>query len=808
MRKTFYIIIVLLSINLNAQQSSISIYGTILDSESNSPLEYATISVYSPNDSIVKFGGISNANGKFNLEVSKGKYNIKIEYISFKEKLIKNINVFKSIDLGAIELVIDQNVLDEVELIGEKTQVEIKLDKTVYNIGKDLTLRGSSVSDVLDNLPSVAVDIDGNVSLRGNQNVRILINGKPSGLVGISSNDALKQFPSESVEKVEIITSPSARYNAEGTAGIINIVLRKNKLAGLNGSISTNGGDPKTFGVSGNINFRTEKINLFTNTGYSLSSYENASLSETEYFNSSSINNFLNENGSRNTERDSYYQSTGIEYFLNDKTSLVASYLTRKSDSDDITINNINQNFQGDKKSSKRIENENETDDTKEFSLNLTHEFVNKGNLTIDYQKEKSNEIESSFISNTQSNPKFIEYLGEKVKTDENQNSELYKIDYVLPIGEDGQFELGYRKSNKFQNTDYLVQDEVLNGNYLINTDLTNNLFYNEKVNAFYTQYGNKKNKISYLFGIRVEESQTIVKQLESNSNSVKKYNDIFPTINLAYELKENETITLGYNRRISRPRSYFINPFPSRSSETSFFQGNPYLNPTYSNGIDLGYLKRLEKTTLNGSIYYKKSDAIFTFINEATGSSVMVNDILVPVIKRSPVNLSSQEEIGIEFNTNYSHSKNWRIGGNVNFYQSEIIGNYNGIIYDSKNLIWSGRLNNYLKLFSSVDWQTRISYRGPQKTAISTRKGSISTNTAFSKDIFGDKMTLTFKINDIFETQKWRLETLSETYKTYSESSWRGGRNFNLSLIYRFNQKKNQSNNKPSYEDYGGEGF
>ena len=808
MRKTFYIIIVLLSINLNAQQSSISIYGTILDSESNSPLEYATISVYSPNDSIVKFGGISNANGKFNLEVSKGKYNIKIEYISFKEKLIKNINVFKSIDLGAIELVIDQNVLDEVELIGEKTQVEIKLDKTVYNIGKDLTLRGSSVSDVLDNLPSVAVDIDGNVSLRGNQNVRILINGKPSGLVGISSNDALKQFPSESVEKVEIITSPSARYNAEGTAGIINIVLRKNKLAGLNGSISTNGGDPKTFGVSGNINFRTEKINLFTNTGYSLSSYENASLSETEYFNSSSINNFLNENGSRNTERDSYYQSTGIEYFFNDKTSLVASYLTRKSDSDDITINNINQNFQGDKKSSKRIENENETDDTKEFSLNLTHEFVNKGNLTIDYQKEKSNEIESSFISNTQSNPKFIEYLGEKVITDENQNSELYKIDYVLPIGEDGQFELGYRKSNKFQNTDYLVQDEVLNGNYLINTDLTNNLFYNEKVNAFYTQYGNKKNKISYLFGIRVEESQTIVKQLESNSNSVKKYNDIFPTINLAYELKENETITLGYNRRISRPRSYFINPFPSRSSETSFFQGNPYLNPTYSNGIDLGYLKRLEKTTLNGSIYYKKSDAIFTFINEATGSSVMVNDILVPVIKRSPVNLSSQEEIGIEFNTNYSHSKNWRIGGNVNFYQSEIIGNYNGIIYDSKNLIWSGRLNNYLKLFSSVDWQTRISYRGPQKTAISTRKGSISTNTAFSKDIFGDKMTLTFKINDIFETQKWRLETLSETYKTYSESSWRGGRNFNLSLIYRFNQKKSQSNNRPGYEDYGGEGF
>ena len=808
MRKIFLIIFSIFSFNLNAQQNIIYLSGTILDNESNTPLEYATISVFKVNDSVVKYGEITDSNGKFNLEISRGNYDLKLEYISFKEKILKNVAIYKSKDLGTIFMSIDENILDEVEVIAEKTQVEIKLDKTVYNIGKDLTLRGSSVSDVLDNLPSVAVDIDGNVSLRGNQSVRILINGKPSGLVGISSNDALKQFPSESVEKVEIITSPSARYNAEGTAGIINIILRKNKLAGLNGSISVNGGDPKSYGISGNINYRTKKINLFTNTGYSLRSYENPSISETEYYTGGSINNFLNENGSRNSERNSFYQNTGIEYFFSDKTSLVISYLTRESDDEDITINNINQNFQGEKKLSRRIENENESDDTKEFSLNFTHEFKNKGNLTMDYQKEKSNEFESGIISNTQSIPNFVKYLGEKVKTDENQESELYKIDYVLPIGEDGQFEMGYRKSNQFQITDYLVEDESLNGQFVKNSNLSNNLYYNEKINAFYTQYGNKKNKFSYLLGLRIEESKTTVKQQETKSNDIKKYNDLFPTINLAFELKENETITLGYSRRISRPRSYFINPFPSRTSETSYFQGNPYLNPTYSNGIDLGYLKRFKKTTLNGSIYYKKSDEIFTFINEATGTSVLVNDILVPVIRRSPINLSTQKEIGIEFNTNYTHSKNWRIGGNINFYQSEIIGSYNGIVYDSKNLIWSGRLNNYLKLFSSIDWQTRLSYRGPQKNAISTRKASISTNTAFSKDVFGDKMTLTFKINDIFETGKWRLETFNETYKNYTESSWRGGRSFSLSLIYRFNQKKSQTDNRPSYEDYEGEGF
>ena len=808
MKNLIRISLILFSIIMSGQQNKIIVVGNIVDQDTNIPLEYATVSIFKSGDSIVKYGGVSDSKGKFEIEVTKGLYDFKIEYISFNEKLINGILVTKKTNLGIIKMSINENLLDEVEVIGEKTEVEIKLDKTVYNIGKDLTLRGSSVSDVLDNLPSVAVDIDGNVSLRGNQSVTILINGKPSGLVGISSNDALKQFPSESVEKVEIITSPSARYDAEGTAGIINIVLRKNKLKGLNGSLSSNIGDPKSYGLSGNINYRTKKINLFTNTGYSLRSYENPSFSDTEYFTSGVQNNFLNENGTRDSERDSYYQNTGIEYFFTEKTSFVVSFLTRDSDSEQITFNNINQNFQGEKKSSKRNENENETDDSKELSINFSHEFNNKGNITIDFQKEKSEELESSLISNTQSIPNFIKYPSEKVKTDENQERELYKIDYVLPFNDDGQFEMGYRRSNTYINTDYLVEDENSNGEFIKNTNLSNDLFYNEKVNAYYSQYGNKKNKISYLIGLRFEESKTIVKQLETSSESIKKYNDFFPTINLAYELNENETITLGYNRRISRPRSFFLNPFPSRSSETSFFQGNPYLNPSYSNGIDLGYLKRLKKTTLNGSIYYKKSNEIFQFINEATGNSVLVNEILVPVIRRGPINLSTQKEIGIEFNTNYSHSRNWRIGGNINFYQSEVIGDYKGIVYDSKNLVWTGRLNNYLKLFSSVDWQTRLSYRGPRKNAISKTKASISTNTAFSKDILNEKITLTFQINDIFDTQKWRFETISETFKTYSEQSWRGGRSFSLNLIYRFNQKKGQNRRSPRYEDYGGEGF
>ena len=794
---------------LHSQNNKVIVTGTITDSETNIPLEYATISVFNVGSEKAVNGVITDSNGEFSIELNKGNYDFKVEFISFKIKYYRNITVNDPLDLGTVELSIDENMLEEIEVIGEKTEIEIKLDKTVYNIGKDLTLKGSSVSDVLDNLPSVEVDIEGNVSLRGNESVRILINGKPSGLVGISSNEALKQFPSESVEKVEVITSPSARYNAEGTAGIINIILRRSKLTGFNGSLSLNSGYPERYGVSANLNYRTKKLNFFNNVGYNTRTSEGSFINETEYYTDQAINNFLNENGVRDSERNSNYLNTGIEYFISDKTSLVGSYVSRKSDGFTNNTNNVNQNFNTISKFSERLEKESEIDDTNEFSINLTHDFNKEGHvLTIDYQKEKSSENENGFISNSQLKPVFTKYLSEKVNTDEIQESELFKIDYVLPIKKDGQFELGFRRSNQYQDIDYLAENEDLNGNFINDLNLSNTLIYNEKVNAFYTQYGNKKNKFSFLLGLRYEESKTTVKQLANNTNNVKNYNDFFPTLNLSYQIKENETITFGYNRRIRRARSYFINPFPSKSSATNIFQGNPNIDPTYSNGIDLGYLKRYEKLTLNGSIYYRKETGVFTFISENTGDFVLVNEILVPVLRRTPINLASNKQIGLELNANFTQSKNWRLNGSLNFYESETLGEYMGITYDSKNLTWSGRLSNNLKLFSSVDWQTSFRYRAPQKTAVSERKASIYSNTAFSKDLSKDKITLTFKVNDIFETGKWRIESFNENYKSYSESNWRGGRTLELNLIYRFNQKKKQSRNSGGYNDYNEGGF
>ena len=257
----FLIVFIFLSLNTKAQRNfpsavkKIFITGKVIDIDTGQPLEYATISFKNPNTPKLNQGGITNQNGVFKIEIIPGKYDIITEYISFEKNIEKGIVLNSSKNIGEIKLKISISDLDEVELIGEQTQVEIRLDKRVYNVGKDITVRGGSVSDVMNNIPSVSVDPEGNISLRGNGNVRILINGKPSGLVGLSGPQGLRQLPAESIEKVEVITSPSARYEASGTAGILNIILKKQNLEGFNGSLALNSGFPRAVGSNLNMNF-------------------------------------------------------------------------------------------------------------------------------------------------------------------------------------------------------------------------------------------------------------------------------------------------------------------------------------------------------------------------------------------------------------------------------------------------------------------------------------------------------------------------------------------------------------------------
>ena len=782
--------------------------GNILEKESQLPLEYATIAFFSPTENKMIGGGITDLKGNFSISIPKGVYDISFEYFSFETLTKSNYNINQNVNFGVLKMEEDLQALDAVDIIAERTTVEIKLDKKIYNVGKDLTVRGGSVSDVLDNVPSVSVDIEGNVALRGNENVRILINGKPSGLVGLNSTDALRQLPADAIEKVEVITSPSARYDAEGTAGILNIILRRSELLGLNGAIVLNAGYPDQLGGSGNINYRTGNVNIFNNSGYSYRNSPGNSITKTEFFNTEydddgmlikdDPNTFRNEYRTFDRNRKGFNSNTGVEWYINPTTSLTTAFLVRKSDNTNETFNRA-ESFDASKtliSQSLRFDPEFETDETTQFSINFDKQFHGNSEhrLSVDFQVENSAEDENSIIYNNS-------VAAERVQTIEDQERVLLKTDFTLPIGKHSRFEAGYNGRFSKNTTDYKLEFAE-NDTFVLDTDVSNTLIYTEDVNAFYSQFGSKlKDKFSFLLGLRLESTRITIQQLSSNDNTNNNYIGLFPTVNLGYEFSETQSLTLGYNRRISRPGSWYLNPFPSRSSATNLFQGNPNMNPSYSDGFDIGYLNKFGILTLNTSLYFNHATDVFTFVSEDTGEEVVVDGQSVPIIRRGPINLAENDRYGFEFTLTYRPTKKWNMNANFNLYHSVIKGTYKGLVYDSENLNWFIRLNNKYTLPGKVEWQTRVSYDGPRIDAVNKRDGRFSSNMAFSKDLFKEKASISFSINDLFNTQRRNLESTTPTFYSNSYYRWRV-RSYNLSFTYRFNQKKKSPQRGGDYSE------
>ncbi|MDG2073904.1 MAG: TonB-dependent receptor, partial [Polaribacter sp.] len=585
MKKSILILICLFSISAiiaqrPAQAKTFSVSGKVIDKDTKEPLEYATVVLKNIKDNKLS-GGITDGKGEFFIKIAGGTYDISVEFISFKTVNFKNTTIDKDIKLGTVILSEDGQVLDEVNIIPEKSTVDIRLDKKIYNVGKDMTVKGGSVSDVLDNVPSVSVDVEGAVSLRGNENVRILIDGKPSSLVGLDGASALRQLPADAIERVEVITSPSARYDAEGTAGIINIILRKGKVTGFNGSINPSIGNPTQYGISTNLNYRTKKYNLFTNSGYSYRDGPGNSINNSTYFdNSGNITGYLNELRNNNRLRKGFNTSFGMEYYINDNSSILGNVVIRKSDGENTSSNNVEVFDASNSLTDTRTRNENELSDSKSFqySINYTNKLNDTGKkLTIDLQYSKSDQDETGTIFQ---NSAFVE----DNNTIQNSERKLFQIDYVFPKEDGSQIELGYRANLEKSNSDYKNTPIIPYTNPLL--DPSNNLEFTQNVYAFYGQYGKKHDKFSYLLGLRGELTDQKINLLTTNENYDKSYIGLFPTVNLGYELNDTESITVGYSKRLRRPRSYFLNPFESRSSETNIFKGNVSLDPTYTNSF------------------------------------------------------------------------------------------------------------------------------------------------------------------------------------------------------------------------------
>ncbi len=774
--------------SLSAQQGIIK--GQVVDKSTGQALGYATISLFTAADSSLVNGATTDDQGVFTLEADPGAYYAEVSFISFKNLHIPQIEISSknlTVDLGKISLVSDATVLAEVEVRAEKSVMQMSLDKRVFNVGKDLANSGGTAAEVLDNVPSVVVDVEGNVSLRGSGNVRILINGKPSGLIGISDAGGLRNLPANLIDRVEVVTNPSARYEAEGMAGIINIILKKETNNGFNGSVDLNGGMPDLYGGALNLNYRYKKLNLFGSYGLNYRKGPGRGFNYQEFAKEDTL--FITETTNRR-ERGGYSNNfrIGADFYVNDNTVFTGSFNYGVDDGD-----NFSENEYRDYRQTLdfldgiivRRDDEKEDETSREYALTFRKNYARQGHeLVIDFRYQDNVEMENSSIRERYFTPEFVESgvpnLLQRSGNSEDQKDIIAQIDYVRPFGKEGKFEAGLRSSIRKIENDYSVE-EFDNSGWNTLPGLSNVFEYDENIHAAYLIWGNKWGRFSAQGGMRGELSDISTRLLQTNEVNDRNYFNLVPSAHISYDLPDNNAVQISYSRRLSRPRFWDLNPFFSFSDARNFRSGNPNLNPEFTNSFEIGHLKYWDNASLSSSVYYRhttgKIDRIQTLDDE--GNTVW-----------SPQNLATEDAYGFEFTYSVTPVKNWDINGNFNFFRAITDGgNIDPDLYSDTYTMFT-RLTTKVKILKSIDAQVRANYRAPRETPQGRSKSVFFTDLALSKDVLRGTGTLTLSARDIFNSNRHRYITEGLNFYREGDFQWRA-RQVILTFNYRFKQQK-----------------
>ncbi|RBW55306.1 TonB-dependent receptor [Tenacibaculum sp. E3R01] len=774
MKNLLSIFILFFVISLSAQ---VTVTGKVVEKSTNQPLEFATIIFKNPATNQIITGESTDQKGNYSVKVKKGVYNVIVEFIGFKNYSINSLSLTKNKKMVTIHLEENAQALDEVEVIAEKSTTEYKLDKRVFNVGKDLISKGGSVNDILNNVPSVNVDIEGAVSLRGNSNVRILINGKPSVL---TSNNGLESIPSETIQKVEVITNPSAKYDAEGTGGIINIILKKNKNNDFGSSLQLTTGVPDNHSINYNMNYKKEKFNLFSNISYRYMSFNgNGYLNRTNFTNNT-ISSFSNRTTDMNRSRSTFNLYFGSDYYINDQNTLTLSYYYRNNTSKnsvDYTFNFLNNLKQIDNILTSK-ETYKEPQKANQIELNFVKTFAKKGQkLTVNFQYDFWNDDENELVEEQQTFPTTSAINLLKSRDIESSKDFLFQSDFKLPISKKTHIEMGIKGEIRNIDSDYKVWD-----NATLIDSLDNLLKYNERIYGAYIQYGNRKNKLQYLVGLRAEYANTGSTDRKNKFKTAKSYTDLFPTAHLTYNFNKRANMQLSYSRRIRRPSFWHLNPFGGISDRRNIRVGNPDLNPMYTNSFELGVLKRWNKFTFNPSIYYQRTTNVFEtlIIPNTTGALIS-----------KPINSGTENRFGAELALRYSPYKWWRLSSEFNYYSFDQRG-----IYTVNDNTWSTRLNSRMR-FSKLTIQSSFNYRGERQSGQIFTEAQYRANIGISKDFLEDKATVTLNMNNILDSRVSKQLITGENYttNTYNRPI---GRFTSITLTYRFNRSKKDRDRLP----------
>ncbi|RXP44841.1 TonB-dependent receptor [Lutibacter sp. HS1-25] len=780
MRKLI-LLLTILPISFFAQNSTTPTYtisGKIIDATTKAPLEYATV-IFKSIDSTKNIAGeITNQRGNFSIEVKNGTYNLAIDFVSYISKIVAITVNNKSINIGNIELENDTESLDEILINGKVEAFKITQNKQVYNVSKDFSANGVSATQILNNIPSVSEGADGELTIRGQGNVTVLIDGKISSL---SKADALKSLPAGSIDKIEVISNPGASYRASAT-GIINIILKKGKNHGLNSSITGSGGYKDIYGGLFNMNYKSKSINIFSTLSYAHSAKNNLIAIKNEYYNNNITTGFLDENSEVNSPSNDYMAIVGAEFYLSHKSTLTATAkydnINRKQ------LTNTNSKFYD---ASNNFISENiglnDTgfkDEIFEYTLDFKKHF-NKEGQEISTYITYSNDNEHFLYDFSNSNPSFKD----ETYTEENTLENLeFSFKYKHPFSETSGMEIGYLGT--FGKTPF-IQTKA---------QIDEKITYTDYIHGVFLEY--EKSWNSFYLGVGLRAEFTALNTNFNNLNTEQKntFNDLFPAIYAEYNLNDSNSLSLSYSRTIQRPGYNELRPFEIKISETTSYIGNINLQPVDINSSNFSYNYYGNKLTLISSLYWNNYENIIQPISFETNENSVIG---IPKIVTTFINVGAIDMYGLSLTANLDVTKWLDFSGSANVYEIIDTGIYkytndaNEIIEkDFSNSDLSGNFNllSKVKIPKVFDFQFNIINSLALTSAFSNRIGNTYATASINKDLFNNNASLSLAVDDIFNS-KVRNKTWYETNYTSNRIKSQQFQTVVLSFTYRFNQDK-----------------
>jgi outer membrane receptor protein involved in Fe transport len=790
LHRNLLVLLLLFVVSVNAQPPAgtwpsgsmpFKIKGKVVEEGTKMPMEYCTISLIRVSDSGIESGTITDEKGFFTIEeIKPGVYHLDVSYIGFQTQRIENIKLNKDnmqVDLGTIKLASDAKKLEEVEVTTMRTSVKYEIDKKVVNVDKQLVAGSGTAVDVLETVPSVQVGVDGNVSLRGSTSFTVFVNGRMSVL---NANEALRQIPAAIIESIEIITNPSAKYDAEGTAGIINIILKKNRESGISGAVNARAGNFGNYGGDATLSYNVKKFTLYSSANFNRN--PNPSFYDAEMISQFGDSIFTTISTSeRNRVFNNASGKLDMEYRMNDNHSVNVGGTLGKWWMDvynDVDFE-VSNNFMNE------IDRFNSINETDRYSLFYEGRIDYTGKWKkhkLLYHTSFTGRNDHEYIYNFQSRDEIV-YFGTKSSEVGPAQRLRVNLDYEYKVDDRSKFELGflhqYNATQKDARVFFLDEPDF---EFELQDQFSQDIDFKKNIRAFYGQYSTKFNKLGVQVGVRTENTHRVITVPQDNGRYVLDRLDFFPSAYLSYKLDDYNQLYLNYSRRIEQPRGWYLEPNRVYVDANTLWQGDPALDPTFISSFDFGYIRNFKKKgsfTMEG--YYRY---------ETNTIEVYTAPLEENFVIRRPANAGIAHNLGVEPRLNYPVFKWWDLDISANIFYLNISGALNEFTFERSSIIGIGSVNNFFAISKNTRLQFDARYFSPRIVAQGKTNDYFAFNFGLRQDFLKKALAVSLQLRNAFGTIYRETFTEFTGYSFYEIDIPRWPQFF-VNVSYRINNYK-----------------